>query len=241
MLHLTYSVSCEHDFGSVNIRELDAYLQNYVTWISENLPFKNEGGKSLNCVDLIVIENRNEDSFIELLMLVISESIPISIRLRNENVLFRSKNFIPCEMIFLIDYTEDEKTRFENIQRNGIITKSKYFLVLIPPTSNLIQNPLEWPTEIFTHSDVIVVVNLTIFHLQSPFELDRRDFDIITDGGGGYIEWIPVNRPDSNFNGKHLRVMTLNCDVHNYWEPKRPSQEDDVCGFYDENNVNCGK
>lgn len=218
-------------------QELDGELSFYVRWLSENLPFKSEN-ENLNCVDLVVLYGRKFSEFINKLLFVLSDVIPITFRHRNEKRLFRDKNFIPCKMIVLLDYSIDEETRLKNIRVNGIINKSKYFLVLVPPVfpyskdnhnieqQQQIESPIEWPTEIFTHAEVIVVVNFTIFHLQSPFGIEKRNFDIITTTStkegvanekGGHRKWKNEKNVALNFRGKHLRALTWNCDSHNYW------------------------
>lgn len=233
----------------------DIQQHDYVKWLIKNLPFRNHINELINCIDVTVIGGPGLDlNFIDILLQQLMVAISkVTIRLNYQIDIgdnhFNNLNYISCDQLMIIDLTQSKNGKSEylmdsvalSIKKLSTLNKYKYFVVIQPVPES---NPLKWPSEIFTHNHVIVVIEREIYELETPFKNGRQRTFRKLEFNEHRQQWRDVDAIMRSFNGVHLMTSTLNCDPHNYWDEliKDVPAKADICQKSHQNvGSNCSK
>lgn len=154
--------------------------------------------------------------------------IGMSIRFRNHSMI-EFESFY-CNFFILVHL--NSISIFDDIRFFGTIKKSQYFVVVVPeePLTNdlsLSEELLDiqkWPVDVFTHVYVAVVINRQIYRLTHPYRVDERKFIQLNESSFKTWNWV-VKREFKHFNGKHLKVASINCPPLLIWDSNlRPNK-----------------
>lgn len=229
------------NYSTHNQKVLLTKINAYTDWLLGNSPFflkdrfiygnkSNSETNGLQCLD-IVFDLSEHKKFEKYFLHNIFNRSDITIRFRNHIDI----KFEPFYCNFFIAFQINPLKVFDNIRFYGTLIKSQYFIVVIPEEplkyytsiSKHILKIQKWPVHIFTHEHVVVIINRKIYLLSHPYRRENREFKRIDEKLFRTWDWIDrnVSCGDSGFNGKHLKVATIDCPPMFRWESKlRPTK-----------------
>lgn len=245
IFRVTLAINLE--YRTSEILRINQYIGNYTQWLIANGPFHHKviDKPMVNCLDIAIsyseksrsshnmLQHEYEEYFATTLFHEMFAERKMSIKNRSKFARFEEKYF--CHYFMVISFNETQL--FQDIQQWSLTRKSKYLIVVFPydiinfnrNSSKTIRDPMQWPIQhVFTHAQVMLVVNYDIYKLSSPFNAEMSQ--LIKISVEKFKAWEPHNLLVSDFQGKRLMVSTLHCPPQNYWNDDRSSVGVDTPG-----------
>lgn len=224
---------------------IDSAIDEHVRWLLKYMPILNQSSSDhIRCLNIVLVENRNKTNFTKprtyhelkyiQLLLKAFESFTVKISFR----LNRTFESFACSYMIIV--VMNNSNPFQDIQLWNNAKKFEYFLVLVPfnDSTTMITNVTHWPTNIFTNSHVVVILQRKIYLLSTPFARMPRKLNEITKQE--FNKWKKINDKKNkkmSFNGRHLKVATLDCPPNNYW--RYPERGDNFLPTIGERELMC--
>lgn len=105
------------------------------------------------------------------------------------------------------------------------VTKKSRFLIVIWASDILgegrqfddeIMDIHQWKTSLFTHTEMVVILNRKMYKLNTPFQRAERSFEEITVEQFKTWDLFDIENV-AEFGGKHLKISTIDCPPQSYW------------------------
>lgn len=226
----------------IKFDHIDFTIDEQVKWLLQYIPiFNQNSSEHIRCLNIVLVENQNKTTprtyhelkYIQILLKSFERfTIKISFRLN------RTLESFSCDYMILV--VVNNSNPFRDIQLWNNAKKFKYFLVLVPFNDDMamITNVTFWPTNIFTNSHVIVILQRNIYLLSTPYARMPRQLNKITKHE--FRDWRKIEEKKGkrlSFNGRHLKVATLDCPPNNYW--RYPERGDNFLPAVGEREIIC--